>query len=269
MKTEFKLITPAIAEDLLKKNSMNRFIKRALIENYSRQMAVGIWKEDTGEAIKIAYDGTILDGQHRLISLIKSNVSLNFLVITGMDKEVFRVLDTGSKRSSGDIFHIAGIENSRNLAAGIRKYIILGQERTNISNSAANLPISSSELLSLYTARNRFWDAAVTMSLQWYVKSQRLLLVSEILGYYAFFYDINKDSAFQFFDSLCGGVMLTATDPIKLLKDKLSFSRMNPKFTMLQSHKYALMIKSWNLFRDKKQIKKLVFGVDEEFQTAI
>ena len=87
MKTEVKLITPQIAEEMLKKNPMNRRVKDFVISEYSRVMKAGLWKENTGEAIKFASDGTLLDGQHRLTALIKANVSLYFLIITGMRKK--------------------------------------------------------------------------------------------------------------------------------------------------------------------------------------
>lgn len=264
MKTEVKLITPAIAEDLLKKNSMNRFPKKEITFEYARVMRAGLWKEETGEAIKIAYDGTILDGQQRLMAIIKADVKLNFLLITGLEKDVFSVLDTGTKRTSGDIFHIAGVLNDKSIAAGIIKYYTLKKGLTGLANGQqGRTHLSSTELLTLYKSRDKFWQGVHSMSVSWYHKSQRLLKVSEFTGLYAYLYDIDNDDAYRFVDLLANGVDLDIYNPIKLLREKLIFSRINTKFTLTNSHRTALIFKAWNMFRENKTVKFLRFTEQE------
>ena len=82
------------------------------------------------------------------------------------------------------------------------------------------------------------------MALTWYHKSQRMLSGSEILGLYAFFYDINNDDAFTFIDSLCNGELLDANNPIKQLRDKLIFSKMNTKFNLISFSENRLCFQS-------------------------
>ena len=77
MKTEVKLITPAIAEQLLKKNTMNRQQKNNLLIEYERRMICGLWREDTGEAIKISKTGNISSSISEITK--KFNLLLDFI----------------------------------------------------------------------------------------------------------------------------------------------------------------------------------------------
>jgi hypothetical protein len=222
-------------------------------------MFAGLWREETGEAIKIALDGSILDGQYRLSAIIKSGISLRFLLITGLEKDIFHVLDSGFKRTPEDVLHIAGVVNAKNIAAGVRKYFRLksgGVALTNVHNEK----LSNSEILSLYSVRNEFWDAAANMSETWYNKSQRILTTSEYMGMYAFLYDIDDIDSFTFMDSLSDGVGLELTNPIKQLRERLIFSKINTKFTMTNIHRTALIYKAWNLFRSGESVKYIRFN---------
>ena len=274
MKTEVKLITPKIADELLKKNNMNRAIKESLVNEYSRQMSVGLWKEETGESIKLSVDNSVLDGQHRLLALIKSGKSLNFLIISGLENEVFTVLDTGICRTAGDIFHIAGVAQANNYASIITKYAALKTGSTTVllqGNSHGgggftlkSIKYSKAELFSLYNNRVKFWEAVVSMSVNWRDKFQRVISLSEIGGLYAYFYDIDNNDSFTFIDSLCCGVELGIKNPIKILREKLIFQKTNLKFKLLPSQKLALIYKAWNFFRRGKEIAGLRFNRETE-----
>ena len=276
MKTEIMLITPAIAEKILKKSKLNRVIKERLVNEYARQMRNGLWIEETGEAIKIAVNGEPLDGHHRLLALIKAQVSLSFLVVSDLENAIFPILDTGVSRTAGDIFHIAGITQSNNHAAIITKYLKLKKgetsplNATNGSGSLRDSGISKGELLSIYTHRKQFWDASLLMSDKWNTLFQRVLSKSEIGSLYAYFFDINEDDAFEFMNSLCNGNELEKTNPIKLLREKLIFSKANLKFKLAAVQKLGIIFKAWNYFRKNQSISVLRFSRElDNFPTPI
>ena len=265
MKTEIKLITPAIAEEMLEMNTMNRCLKPSLITEYSRQMKAGLWKEGTGEAIKIASDGTILDGQHRLVCITKCNISIECLIITGLEKDIFPVLDTGKSRSAADVFHISGVVYSSKIAAGVKRYYVLKKGRmSGTSAGKENAGISNTELLILYNKRVEFWIAVNQMAQNWYTKFQRVLTHADIFGLYSFFYDLDNIEAFTFMDSLCIGNDLNLDSPIKCLRDKLIFAKTNTKMILLPSVKLAYIYKAWNVFRSGKSMTSLRFNNELE-----
>ena len=85
METKTLRITPETAKIMLKKNAVNRPLKKMTIEIYTRQMMRGLWREETGEAIKFEPMDLFWMDEHRLHSVVNANVALNFLVINGLD----------------------------------------------------------------------------------------------------------------------------------------------------------------------------------------
>lgn len=59
--------------------------------------------------------GQLANGQHRLSAVIKAGVPCEFLVMQTEDEELFKIIDSGAKRSVADC--IVGVENARNVAS--------------------------------------------------------------------------------------------------------------------------------------------------------
>lgn len=108
-------ITPEIAARILQANSHNRPVRPSVVKRYAQQMKNGEWRL-TGEAIKIASNGALLDGQHRLLACLESQQPFEVYMITGLPPDIFDILDTGTPRRVPDVLHIAG-EHSVNLLA--------------------------------------------------------------------------------------------------------------------------------------------------------
>lgn len=103
--SEEELITPDIATVLLENNALNRPIADQHVSDLADQIKRGLW-ELNGEAIIISREGTILDGQHRLWACIEAKRPFQTLVTRGIDKDTFHTIDTGRKRSGGDVLTI-------------------------------------------------------------------------------------------------------------------------------------------------------------------
>lgn len=101
MNSNFELITPAIAHELLKHNVKNRKPKLGLVAKYTRAMTNGEWKV-THQGIAINCDGTLLDGQHRLLAVVASGVSVMMMVTRGVPSESQVAMDDHCPRSVSD-----------------------------------------------------------------------------------------------------------------------------------------------------------------------
>lgn len=100
-------ITPQKAKTMLEKNVHNRPLSPAFVLRLRADMEAGRWHEGTLELIRIAEDGTLLDGQHRLEALAGSNVeSLNFWVAYGVQNSAQEFMDLGKSRSAADILRL-------------------------------------------------------------------------------------------------------------------------------------------------------------------
>lgn len=265
---EFKkmLITPFQAKGLLEANVKNRRVKQPVVARYATDMANGKWKQDTGETIKISENGVILDGQHRLLAIVKSNVSLYFHVAYDVPDDSFDVIDTGSVRNASDAFVVYGIKNSNALPSMISMHHALKYDIPH--GSQKNRKPTNSDILKMYLDHEDFWQNIGKKAMNWYEAFSKILQPSVIGSFFAFFSEINADASVEFMNQLCTGQDIKNNSIAllrqKLIQDKLSVRKMPPYL------KYALIIKTWNYFRSGEKIKILKFDVEREnFPVAI
>jgi len=109
-------ITPKMAEEMLGKNVKNRRVSKRTVDAYARDIAAGNWRF-TGEAIKLSRDGTMLDGQHRLLACIKAEQPFTTLVVYDLEDGAQDVMDTGRLRTFADALTIRGQAFATRMAA--------------------------------------------------------------------------------------------------------------------------------------------------------
>lgn len=101
MNAQILMVTPEMAEQWLKLNTSNRRLRRWWAEALAAAMRRGEWLP-THQGIAFAVSGHLIDGQHRLIAIIKSGIAQQMLVVHGVPDKAFSVLDIGAKRSASD-----------------------------------------------------------------------------------------------------------------------------------------------------------------------
>src|SRR5687768_7089981 len=111
-------IDPDTAELLLSKNLGNRPINIQRVAKLAEEMAAGRWVFN-GDAIRFNGNG-LVDGQHRLKAVIKSGVSIDTLLVEGLDHNVFPTIDTGKPRSAADTLATAGESRCKSTAATLK-----------------------------------------------------------------------------------------------------------------------------------------------------
>lgn len=100
-------ITPQMAKDLLASNKNNRKISKRIVNQYARDMLEGRWKNN-GQSILAAEDGTLIDGQHRLMACVQSGVPFQAFLVRGVPEETRSTIDAGRKRSAADALFLSG-----------------------------------------------------------------------------------------------------------------------------------------------------------------
>ena len=117
-------ITPDFAERVLEtKNRKNRTVKPANLKRLISSIDNGEWTL-TNQGIAFDKDGNLLDGQHRLLAIVKTGKTLPIMVARNMDPKIFNCVDTGSARTAADGLYIKGSAASKHLAAGIKVYLL-------------------------------------------------------------------------------------------------------------------------------------------------
>lgn len=247
-------VTPTLAKILLDRSIKNRPLRTRNLKYLRKQVEIGNWKL-TGEAIKIDKFGKLIDGRHRLTILVETGKTLIMSVTSGLNGNVFTVLDTGSKRDGSDTLAIYGVDNYRLVASAIKliKQIERGAYGESGSNSI-NLP--NEDFLDYYK-KNQDISESATLASNLYRKCNGILPPSVIAAVHYSFSKKSKSAAEDFCTKLCSGLGLEAKTPINALRDRLIKAKMNREDSLLQSEMIAYIIVAWNKYRKGEKCLKL------------
>jgi len=95
-------VTPQLAKKWLDEcNGFNRPIKQDVVDMYVRQIKSGLWRR-THQGIAFTDEKRLLDGQHRLMAIVSTNVTVPMLIFIDEPKENFEFIDCGRNRSNLD-----------------------------------------------------------------------------------------------------------------------------------------------------------------------
>tara|TARA_R110002020_G_scaffold473701_1_gene703349 strand:- start:462 stop:1265 length:804 start_codon:yes stop_codon:yes gene_type:complete len=261
MKTEVRKITPSIAEEMLKRNVSNRGLNTNHVKGLSKEMIDGNWMFD-GQPIRFSENGGLLDGQHRLSAVVKSGLSQEFLILTGISSEAFKVMDSGKTRSGADIFSIDGVTNYA-LAAASCKLILIHKKGSNrLTDGSERIRISNTSMLSFYneTPTLKKW---VSEAGHRRANFSNVLTATEISALSFLMGERNTTDSEMFWDSLCSGLGLLKGSPILALRNKLIKNKLSD-LKMTAVYKKAIIIKAWNYYRLSKNITYLNYSSEKE-----
>jgi len=264
MKTEVRIITPAIAKEMLKRNSKNRKCAEKHVDFLSREMSTGNWMFD-GQPIRFSMSGTLLDGQHRLSAVVLSGTSQEFLVITGIDSEAFKVMDTGKGRSASDVFTINGIQNSSVAAAATRLIMVINEGFSGVATSAK---LSNTVALENYNNYNGLAEIISTTG-PFYLGFDKILPKSTIAGFRYLMAQKNCEVSDEFWSKVCHGLALEDKCPANALRKKLILDKISVS-SLQRMDKMAMIIKAWNAYRKGQKLTYLKWvKTNEKFPELI
>lgn len=269
-------VTPLIAAEWLKVNTSNRKKKKLNLALVTEEMTKGDWVEGEDSVDFIGFNklGKLINGQHTLNGIIASGKSLWLEVKLNMSQRSVEVMDTGFKRTAGDLLAMDSFPNP-NEAATIAKFVMLFDEGR--YSDAANSTVksnSSSTTASNYRVK-RFVKSVPDMNeiildfKKFNKKTHRLLSTSHLCAFYILFRRKSTRDADDFFDKLITGTALSQTSPIYHLREKLLFDRTTKGRKMQLRHKVAYVVLAWNFYREEKRIKTLYFDPKEKFPKPI
>jgi hypothetical protein len=242
------LITVDLAKRLLANNKSNRKIKHHHLDRLCEEIRSGRWKFN-GDAIRVAVDGNLLDGQHRLEAVVATNTPIHSVLIEDLPVDVYDTIDSGSKRTAGDVLYILGEKNPRSLAASLIVVDDLLRSGDIVSRSASNAQVVG--LINKYPA--------IRDSLRWGDALKRLAPPSVVTAlHYIFSVFSSPEKADTFFEFTETGINLTEWSPIYLLRQRL-INNATSKSKLDKRYITALIIKAWNAWIKGQKIGALRF----------
>ena len=260
--TTIETITPAIAKKLLYGNTNNRPVNPGNLAFLVKQIKSGDFHL-TGETIKVANTGRLIDGQHRLMAIVESGISVKTTIVRGLEENVFKYIDTGRPRQAGDVLAIEGCGEYHLTAAAIK--FIMHFKNGKYSSAAGQSAkgkekLSNSDVIDFYHKHVTQLKNSVDFARK--VKN-KVIPGSQIVGLHYIFKAKDFNLAEEFFLRLGDGVNLSKTSPIHCLRERLLSDRIM-KLRLSSYDKMALVIKAWNAYRGGKQISVLRFNSQKD-----
>lgn len=104
-------VTPVMAADWLGKNNEgNRKVIKNAVSILRAQIENGIY-HPTHQGIAFYEDGTLADGQHRLMAIVEAGIGIWINVTTGLPRVAVHAIDGGKARSNLDRLHFLGVQS--------------------------------------------------------------------------------------------------------------------------------------------------------------
>ena len=107
MEIQIVAVTPMLAAEFLTRNATNRRIRPGHVNALSAVMTAGQF-QSTHQGIALNVEGELVDGQHRLLAIVKSGVTVRMPVAYGINAEHYGhlMVDVGMNRSTADVYAV-------------------------------------------------------------------------------------------------------------------------------------------------------------------
>jgi len=250
-RVSIQTITPEMAADMLSRNTHNfRKLSDSRAKAMAEVMARGQFKFNGVSVISIREDETVRDGQTRLRACQLAGVPFTSIVYRG-SVEAEEDIDTGSKRSTGQVLQFHGVVNANSTAAAVKAAIALF-EKGNVSHLTYTAPLASIEVKQwldkhpqMAESVRRAADCPIGMF-------QALVAAIHYQGM-----SIDSEHTEWWINALCTGEGLGEQDPVFRLRARFNIG--GKRIILKRTEQAALLIKSWNLSRWGKVVKSLTW----------
>lgn len=268
MKFEVREIGPQEAEQLLSRNSRNRPVVQRRVDDLVAAISGGDWRL-THQGIAVLPDGQILDGQHRLMAIVRSGKRVPIMV-TQLDEDVFDVIDTGRARTPRDVLALAGIPWAQRIPSAVRlvehyrspqAHQIMGGRNTRLSN---HMVLVRAQQQPAYVKWAPVAERTST-------SMGRRGLVTGLLAAMVVLEEDAKnsvDAREEFFNKMADPVLLTATSPILALRRWLTVTVAEAPRARAQIAMYGT-IRAWNAYIEARPLGRIQVRLDRDGAPAV
>jgi len=223
-RTERITITPEMAKNVLETaNKNNRTISQNEVNMLALEMKMGRFK-DNGDTIKFDTNDNLIDGQHRLMAIVKSGIPLiDAIVVYGIDPDAVDTIDSGRKRSVSDKAKFRGMSMSRNLASVVRSRV-----QYLMGDLSVYRIVSDLELLDLFEKKEELFKKAFSMATKIY-NSPLKIMPSPLAALLSFALEYNEPMTEAIVQKLSSGENLAKGDPCLLYRKMVAKLTSGPR----------------------------------------
>lgn len=252
-----EIITPDEASRILKMNTNNRRMSVPTIEYYKRQIANNLWQSN-GETIKIAEDGQLLDGQHRLTAIAQGKLAVEILVVRGLPKDAISTIDTGKVRSPGDHLRVQGFTNDPFTLAAASKVVMAFESDGKYSFKTQKM--SPTEIIDWVEGHKD-----IEFSLKRVPQSIGVLMPRSVaVGLHYVFSLVNQEKAELFFDYVATGNNLSAGHPVLALRARLIAMQQKGRGNASRRQVVSYFVQSFKAFVEGKPLQHVTYNAESD-----
>lgn len=224
------------------------------VAGYARDMKAGRW-DLNGESVKIARDGTVPDGQHRLYACIEAGVPFPSVVVTGVEPRSQDTIDIGIGRKLADQLAIANEPNAVVLASVTRWSLRwLHGVRGGTAGGAGSYKPTRQEMLDFLAVTPHLRDATT-----WAVHARQVFKSVRASVYGMAWILLNGTdpiAARVFLDRILDGADLPKGHPVLAFRARI-WNSVETQERLSETEQLALIITAWNAWREDKELTRL------------
>ena len=268
MQYAVETITPAKAREYFNtsrgEGKRNRPINESYVHSYADTMKRGRWREN-GDPIQFDWNGDLLNGCHRMLAVEEAGIPVRFLVVRGLDPEVFTSYDNGRHRTVGQLLCMQGVKNYNLIGAIINineRLIMYGRiasnnssrKRTNDDNYR-NYQRDPKGFDDVANYINKLQARARILSGSW--AGGLIYYLTHAGGY-------SEDEVKPFFE----GVFSTDTTCVpaaNVLRKRITEAAFGGKKFETEML-FALIVKAWNAYITGRELKTLAYNANKELE---
>jgi hypothetical protein len=246
--TKTMVIDPAAARRLLAINTGNRRVSERRVSQLAAQIRAGQY-ENTGEPIIVSDTGILNNGQHRLLAIIEADASVETDIRFGIPRKAFVKTDTGAARTGADVLSIRGISGAGQISTTLR--LLISYER--------GLPEHLRDYLTnddINRAYDRWPDVTQAVTkVQVYRFPPQIRSTPLFATTFLAMRAPRAARVDEWLHVLATGLEAHREHPAYLLRERLLRGVGSELGTReRQLVRFALMIKSWNMFRQDEEL---------------
>jgi len=174
------------------------------------------------------------------------------LVVVGLDPAAQETMDSGRKRTTGDVMGLRGEANAHTLAAILRRVWAWNNGDYRFGGNYAATNRECAQLLAQCPEIRRSTEIAVRTRNAFPHIPQSVLGTSHYL-----FSTLALDEATWFFQRIADGAELPLGHPVLALRSRVTSERLD-NVRMPEARHMAYLIRTWNAMRDGRALDRLV-----------
>jgi hypothetical protein len=253
-------VTPSLAAKWLQSNQRNRPLSKRHWQFLASVMTAGDYILN-GETIIFDSDNMLMDGQHRLHAVVESGVTIDALVVRGIDAQAFNTLDGGRARTTGEVLAMEGEVNSNALAGAVSQLVqfidrggVMYSSGSGASNVRKATPRLTERVLSVHPGLR---ESVAAMRTSPVYRNQQGYVLHYLFGI------VDKQLADDFVSVLCNGSSDVGR-PFNIIRESLIRTHLT---TSLRCAFAGKCVKAFNAERSGDRPKMFKIGDREDFPT--